>query len=74
MLILSRKNQEAVVIGNGPHQLLRVTVLQALDGCVKLGFEAHADCAIDRWEAWERICAVTDLANARMQSRAAIRL
>ena len=59
MLILSRKNSEAVVVGNtrGDEQLLKVTVLQIQGGTVRLGFEAADDFHVHRWEVWERICA-----------------
>jgi carbon storage regulator CsrA len=57
MLILSRKSQEAVVVGgsSGIEQLLKVTVLEVHRGCVKLGFEAGNDIPIHRAEVWERI-------------------
>ena len=57
MLILSRKNQEAVVVSgaNGFEQLLKVTVLEVCNGRVKLGFEAGDEVPIHRAEVWERI-------------------
>ena len=57
MLVLSRKNQEAVVVGgaNGFEQLLKVTVLELRGGSVKLGFEANDEVPIHRAEVWERI-------------------
>lgn len=57
MLILSRKNNESVVVRgpNGIEPLLKVTVLNVHDGKVKLGFEADDDFPIHRWEVWERI-------------------
>jgi carbon storage regulator len=57
MLVLSRKNQEAVVVGgaNGFEQLLKVTVLEVRGGSVKLGFEASDEVPIHRAEVWERI-------------------
>lgn len=57
MLVLTRKCQEAVVVGahNGCERLLKVTVLEIRGGRVKLGFEADADVPVHRWEVWERI-------------------
>ena len=57
MLILTRKNREAVVIGenSGIGQLLKVTVLEVGGGRVKLGFEADSELPIHRAEVWERI-------------------
>ncbi len=57
MLVLSRKNREAVVIGgtDGFHRMLKVTVLGIIGGRVKLGFEVDADVPIHREELWERI-------------------
>ena len=57
MLVLSRKNQEAVVIGgtDGFHRLLKVKVLEIRGAHVKLGFEVDADVPIHRAEVWERM-------------------
>ena len=57
MLVLSRKNQESVVVGrtSGLERLLKVTVLEICGGNVRLGFEAAADVPIHRAEVWERI-------------------
>lgn len=57
MLVLSRKNQESVVVGGaGSFQgLLKVTVLAVIGGNVKLGFEVDADIPVHRLEVWERI-------------------
>jgi len=57
MLVLARKNQEAVVIGGsaGFERLLKVIVLEIERGCVKLGFEADAQVPVHRLEVWERI-------------------
>jgi carbon storage regulator CsrA len=57
MLILSRKNQESVVVGGseGCEHLLKVTVLEIRRGYVRLGFEAEASIPVHRWEVWERI-------------------
>ena len=63
MLVLSRKNQESVVIGgrDGFHQLLKVTVLEIGNGKVKLGFQVDSDVPIYRLELWERMRAQGEL-------------
>ena len=57
MLVLSRKQQESVVVGpsNGVEPLLKVTVLAIRGGAVRLGFEARDEFPIHRGEVWERI-------------------
>ena len=57
MLVLSRKNQESVVIGgsDGFHRLFKVKVLEIRGANVKLGFEVDADVPVHRAEVWERI-------------------
>jgi carbon storage regulator CsrA len=57
MLVLSRKNQESVVIGgsDGFHRLLKVTVLKIIGGRVKLGFEVDPSIPVHRGEIWEQI-------------------
>jgi carbon storage regulator len=57
MLILSRKNQESVVIGGSDcfHRILKVTVLGIKGANVRLGFEVDADIPVHRSEVWERI-------------------
>lgn len=59
MLVLSRKNQESVMVGGceGFEHMLKVTVLEVGGGKVRLGFEADAAVPIHRWEVWERILA-----------------
>jgi carbon storage regulator CsrA len=56
MLVLSRKTQESVVVGDadGVEQVLTVTVLEIRGGKVKLGFEA-AGLPVHRREVWDRI-------------------
>jgi carbon storage regulator CsrA len=56
MLVLSRKSQEAVVVGGTEDgvPLLTVTVLEIRHGTVRLGFEAAATLPVHRWEVWER--------------------
>ena len=63
MLVLSRKKQQAVVIGgeDGIHHLLKITVLEIGFGKVKLGFEANADVPVHRLEIWERMRANGEL-------------
>jgi carbon storage regulator len=57
MLVLTRKNQESVVVGGsgGFEPLLVVTVLQIEHGKVRLGFEVDRSVPIHRREVWERI-------------------
>ena len=57
MLVLTRKNQESVVVGrsNGVERLLKNTVLEIHGGRVRLGLEAGDDFPVHRWEVWERI-------------------
>ena len=57
MLILSRKTQEAVVVGNsgGIQPSLTVTVLEIKGGSVRLGFLAANTVPIHRLEVWEKI-------------------
>ena len=58
MLVLTRKNQETVVVVGGTdgfESILKVTVLRIKGGSVVLGFEAAADVPVHRLEVWERI-------------------
>jgi carbon storage regulator CsrA len=57
MLVLSRKNQESVVVGgaDGFHRLLKVTVLDIRGARVRLGFEVDANVPVFRAEVLERI-------------------
>lgn len=57
MLVLSRKSQEAVVVGacDGFQHMLKVTVLNVSGGIVRLGFEIDQVVPVHRWEVWERI-------------------
>jgi carbon storage regulator CsrA len=61
MLVLSRKCQEAVVVGgtDGFERQLKVTVLEISRGKVRLGFDVDADVPVHRLEVWERIRAAT---------------
>ena len=57
MLVLSRKTQEAVVIGGSDNfrRTFRIKVLEIRGANVKLGFEVDADIPVHRAEIWERI-------------------
>jgi carbon storage regulator CsrA len=57
MLVLSRKQQEAVVVGgsDGFERLLKVTVVGIRGQIVKLGFEIEGAVPVHRLEVWERI-------------------
>jgi carbon storage regulator CsrA len=57
MLVLTRKSQEAVVVGGavGFERMLKVTVLEIAGGKVRLGFEVDNEVPVHRWEVWERI-------------------
>ena len=59
MLVLTRKVQEAVVVGGtvGFERVVKVTVLEVIGGKVRLGFEADADVPVNREEVLERILA-----------------
>lgn len=57
MLVLTRKIEQAIVVGNatGFERLLKITVLSIGHGNVRLGIEADASVPVHRWEVWERI-------------------
>jgi carbon storage regulator CsrA len=57
MLVLSRKNRQAVVVGGGGgfEQLLKVTVVKIGAGKVKLGFEIDSDVPVHRLEIWQNL-------------------
>jgi carbon storage regulator len=57
MLVLTRKNQESVMVGGsaGFERMLKVTVLGITGLQVRLGFEVDADVPVHRLEVWERI-------------------
>jgi carbon storage regulator len=56
MLIIARKVNEEIVIGEGPHQV-RLIVCEIRDGRgkVRLGFEASPEVPIHRREVYDRI-------------------
>ena len=64
MLVLSRKNREAVMVGGGGGfpGLLKVTVLEVSGSRVKLGFELDAGIPVNRLEIWERMSASGEIA------------
>ena len=57
MLVLTRKSDEAVVVGGTPgsEPVVKVTVLEITGGKVRLGFEAAKEVPVHRWEVWERL-------------------
>ena len=57
MLVLSRKSNEAVVIGGSTafERMLKVTVLEISGGKVRLGFCVDKDVTVHPAEVWERI-------------------
>ena len=56
MLVLTRKDREAIVVGSGNiEQQLKITVLEIRGHRVRLGFEAPGHVPIHRLEVWERI-------------------
>jgi carbon storage regulator len=57
MLVLSRRTDESVVVGDagGGDRMLTVKVLEIKGGRVRLGFEADANVPVHRSEVWERI-------------------
>ncbi len=57
MLVLSRRNQESVVVGgaSGFERLCKVKVLEISEEKVKLGFEVDPGTPVHRLEVWERI-------------------
>jgi carbon storage regulator CsrA len=69
MLVLTRKDQESVVVGGsaGFEQLLKVTVLEISPGKVKLGFEADKGVPVHRWEIWQKMQAGA-IPNGRAES------
>jgi carbon storage regulator CsrA len=57
MLVLSRRIQESVVVGEADRfqRVLRVKVLEINGEKVKLGFDVDPDVPVHRLEVWERI-------------------
>ena len=67
MLVLSRKNQQAVVVGgiSAIDRRMVVTVLGIQGGKVRLGFDVPPDVPVHRREMWERIRTGGERANPR---------
>jgi len=61
MLVLTRKNDEAVVIGGAGRleDILRITVLKVHRGSVTLGIDANTAVPIHREEVWARLCTIS---------------
>lgn len=57
MLVLTRKNQESIVVGGATvfDDVLKVTILDVRGSRVRLGIEAREDIPVHRWEVWQRI-------------------
>ena len=57
MLVLQRKNQESIVVGDSSEleQVLKITVLEIRHGKVTLGIEGDRDVPVYRSEVWKRI-------------------
>jgi len=57
MLVLTRKVEECVVVGDPDtcQPLLSIKVLEIAGGKVRLGFQAAATILVHRWEVWQRI-------------------
>ena len=51
MLVLTRKVQEQIVIGNDGE--IRVTILDVKGGQIRLGIHAPRDTVVDREEIWQ---------------------
>ena len=61
MLILSRKNDQAIVVGGfeSIERTIKITILGVKNGRVQLGIEGDADVPVNRFEVWEQIRAET---------------
>ncbi len=57
MLVLTRKPEEALLIGSDsdPHGAVTVTVLSIEGNRVKLGFQMQDDATVYRMEVWNRM-------------------
>ena len=56
MLVLSRRNKEAVVVGGLERfeRMIKITVVEITRRRVRLAFEAAADVPVNRFEVWKR--------------------
>lgn len=63
MLVLSRRNQESVVVGGSDRfqRMLTVKVLEIKGEKVKLGFDVDPEVPVHRLEVYERIVASSRL-------------
>jgi len=61
MLVLSRKNDQAVVIGGVGRleDILKITVIKVDRGRVTLGIDAKTDVPVHREEVWARLCTIS---------------
>jgi len=57
MLILSRKNDQAIILGGFAEfeRTIKITILCVKNGRVQLGIEADRDVPVNRFEVWEQI-------------------
>ena len=60
MLVLQRKKNESIVIGDD----IVITIVEVRDGKVRLGIEAPKDVAVHRREVYEAIKRATQKENA----------
>jgi carbon storage regulator CsrA len=58
MLVLTRKIEESVVVGDatGAEEMVKVTVLSITEGKVRLGFDVARQFPVHRSEVWKRLC------------------
>ena len=61
MLILSRKNDQAIILGGfaESERTIKITILCVKKGRVQLGIEVDGDVPVNRFEVWEQISAET---------------
>lgn len=52
MLVLTRKTGEGIIIGDD----IRITIIEAKGGGIRIGIDAPADKKIYRQEIYDRIC------------------
>ena len=72
MLVLTRKNFEAVVVGHPTgrlEEMLTVTVLGIAKDKVRLGFEVAGNTPVHRREVWHRIRAASQMPPAQTTSQ-----
>ena len=54
MLVLSRKRDEAIIIGHG-EDAIRITVVDIRNGKIRIGVEAPKDIPVNRKEVYDAI-------------------